>query len=150
MSRLGEINKGSPKLLYSHSHSGDLRCFERVCASLRREGSRLSKIPRKFTVPLFEPSPKRRGLAWVRPFSLSEELGESSVMFDRFLESWMVNTCLDFMDGVWWISMGWFGTWKGLVIKVDKMYIYIYIYIYICVCVCVCVRACVHLNGTLH
>jgi len=41
-----------------------------------------------------------------------------------------------FMDGVWWIGMGWFGTQKGLVIKVDIVcvcvciYIYIYIYIY--------------------
>ena len=95
MSRLGEINGSSPKLLYARSRSGDLRYFERVCASLRREGSRLSEIPLKFTIPLFEPSPRRRELAWARPFSLSEELGESSVMFDRFLESWMVNTCLD-------------------------------------------------------
>ncbi|QCD89518.1 hypothetical protein DEO72_LG4g465 [Vigna unguiculata] len=31
--------------------------------SLRREGSLLSEIPREATVPLFEPSPRRMGLA---------------------------------------------------------------------------------------
>jgi len=41
ISRLGEINRGSPKLLYARSRSGDLHCFERVCTSLRWEGSRL-------------------------------------------------------------------------------------------------------------
>jgi len=31
-----------------------------------------------------------------------------------------------FMDGVWWIGMDWSGTWKGLVIKIDIVYIYMY------------------------
>jgi len=51
------------------------RCFTRVVAqathvapertsiSPKREGSRLSEIPCEATVPLFEPSPRRRGLA---------------------------------------------------------------------------------------
>ena len=61
--RLGEINRGSPKLLYARSRSGDLRYFEQANISLRREEARLSEIPRKVTVPFFDPSPRRRGLA---------------------------------------------------------------------------------------
>ncbi|QCD92900.1 hypothetical protein DEO72_LG5g969 [Vigna unguiculata] len=38
--------------------------FERANASLRREGSRLSEITRKVTVPLFEPSPSSISPNW--------------------------------------------------------------------------------------
>ena len=63
MSRLGEINRGSPKLLHANDRSGDPRpFFERASNSPKREGSRLSEIPHGATIPLFEPSPRRMGL----------------------------------------------------------------------------------------
>jgi len=59
--------------------------FERADVSLRRRGSRLSEIAQG---PLYSSSSSRLGrgelawarviLAWARPFSLSEELGEDA------------------------------------------------------------------------
>ena len=61
MSRLGEINRGSPKLLHASSRSYFTRVVaqathvlsERANISPKREGSRLSEIPREVTVPPF-------------------------------------------------------------------------------------------------
>ncbi|QCE09605.1 hypothetical protein DEO72_LG10g826 [Vigna unguiculata] len=55
-SRLGEINRGSPK---PSSHEWSPRrptvSFERTSISPRREGSRLSEIPRVFLLPFSSP-----------------------------------------------------------------------------------------------
>jgi len=42
MSRLGEINRGSPRLFHASRHSGDQRYFERANVSLRRGESRFA------------------------------------------------------------------------------------------------------------
>jgi len=48
-SRLGEMNRDSSKLYYASGRLGDpLMNFERTSISPRREGSRLSEIPRGF------------------------------------------------------------------------------------------------------
>ena len=48
-SRLGEMNRDSPKPYYASGRPGDpLMNFERASISPRREGSRLSEIPRGF------------------------------------------------------------------------------------------------------
>ena len=79
-SRLGEINRGSPK---PSSHEWSPRrptvSFERTSISPRREGSRLSEIPRVFLLPFSSPrlgeggarlsehvSPERGPSAWAR------------------------------------------------------------------------------------
>ena len=55
-SRLGEMNRDSPRPHYAKGLSGDpLIIFERASISPRREGSRLSEIPRWFLVPLSSP-----------------------------------------------------------------------------------------------
>jgi len=41
MPRLDEINRGSPKVFYANSRSGDQPCFWASNVSLRRDGSRL-------------------------------------------------------------------------------------------------------------
>ena len=43
VSRLGEINRGSPKPFYASCRSSDQPCFERVNVSLRWGESRLSE-----------------------------------------------------------------------------------------------------------
>jgi len=43
VSRLGEINKGSPKPFYASCRSSDQPYFERVNVSLKRGESRLSE-----------------------------------------------------------------------------------------------------------
>ena len=46
-SRLGEMSRGSPKPFYARGRPGDpLIIFERASISPKREGSRLSEIPR--------------------------------------------------------------------------------------------------------
>ncbi|QCD87123.1 hypothetical protein DEO72_LG3g1656 [Vigna unguiculata] len=51
-SRLDETNRGSPRPVYANGHPGDpLLFFERASISPKREGSRLSEIPRCFLVP---------------------------------------------------------------------------------------------------
>jgi len=65
------------------------------------------EIPREVIVPLFEPSPRRRGLAWARPFSLSEELGEIVWCLVVYC-SWMIGTCLGMivmMKNMKWTTM---------------------------------------------
>jgi len=94
--RLGEMSRGSPRPFHVRGRSGDQLNFEQASVSLRRGESRLSENAQR---PLFlcvELSPRRRELAWVRdplawarPFSLSEELGESAFWFDVFPCSWM-------------------------------------------------------------
>jgi len=77
-----------------------------VLAQARR--TRLSERAQKAIVPLFEPSPRRRwallsespspereSLAWARPFSLSEVLGEAVHCVIVFL-TWMVIFLLGF------------------------------------------------------
>ncbi|QCD78056.1 hypothetical protein DEO72_LG1g1685 [Vigna unguiculata] len=69
MSRLGEVNRGSP----------------------RREGSRLSEIPRVLLLHVSSPRLGEGGLAWARTSRLSETLqpergaGRDSAMWDGFL-----------------------------------------------------------------
>ncbi|QCD87360.1 hypothetical protein DEO72_LG3g1894 [Vigna unguiculata] len=63
MSRLGEINRGCPSCFTQAVAQATHVLFERVSVSSKREGSRLSEIPREATVPLFEPSPRRGGIA---------------------------------------------------------------------------------------
>jgi len=68
--------------------------------SLRREGSRLSEIPRELLLPFSSPrlseggSPEREPLAWARPFDLSEGLGETVRLCGHFLNSESVYACL--------------------------------------------------------
>ena len=74
-SRLGETNRDSPKPYCMKGRPGDpLNFFERANISPTREGSRLSEIPRWFLDAFFEPSPRRRGLAWASTSRLSEIL----------------------------------------------------------------------------
>jgi len=83
--RLGEMSRGSPMPFRARGGSA---LFERASVSLRRGESRLSENAQR---PLFknvEPSPRRRELAWARPFGLSEELGESVVMSVVFSVLW--------------------------------------------------------------
>ncbi|QCD97715.1 hypothetical protein DEO72_LG6g2427 [Vigna unguiculata] len=69
-SRLGEKNRGSPRPIYASGRPGDpLLVFERASISPRREGSRLSEIPRCFLMAFSSPrlgegdSPERECLA---------------------------------------------------------------------------------------
>jgi len=69
-SRLGEMNRDSPKPYYaSRRPGGPLMNFERASISPRREGSRLSEIPRGFPDSFSSPrlgegdSPERACLA---------------------------------------------------------------------------------------
>jgi len=65
-----------------------------ILAQARR--ARLSERAQEATVPVFEPSLRRRGLAWARVSRLSETLqpergvGRDNVMFDSFPWPWMV------------------------------------------------------------
>ncbi|QCD93331.1 hypothetical protein DEO72_LG5g1404 [Vigna unguiculata] len=55
-SRLGEMSRDSPKSYYARGRPGDpLIIFERASISPRREGSRLSEIPRGFPDALSSP-----------------------------------------------------------------------------------------------
>ena len=72
MSRLGEINRGSPKLLHASGRSGDPRCSWASEHLAQATTSRLSET--------LQPE---RGA------------GRDSVMFDRFPWPRMVNACLD-------------------------------------------------------
>ncbi|QCD81945.1 hypothetical protein DEO72_LG2g2277 [Vigna unguiculata] len=79
------------------------RCtFERANVSLRRGGSRLSENTCKVHMLEVELSPRRRELAkarvplaWARPCSLSEVLGETGRGVIVFL-TWLVNVWLEF------------------------------------------------------
>jgi len=74
-SHLGETNRDSPKPYCAKGRPGDpLNFFERANISPRREGSRLSEIPRWFLDAFFEPSPRRRWLAWASTSRLIENL----------------------------------------------------------------------------
>ena len=95
--------------------------FERANVSLRREGSCLSEITRKVTVPLFELSPRQKGLAWARVSHLSETLqpeqgvGRGQCDVWLFLCSWLVGTCLDnncyVKNMIWMILHEWWDSW---------------------------------------
>jgi len=115
LSRLGESNRGSPRLFHASCRSGDQLCFERESVSPRRGESRLSENAQK---PLFlcvELSPRwrelawaRDPLAWARPFSLSEGLGESAFWFDIFsVLGCLACIWLDYYTMAWgeWICM---------------------------------------------
>jgi len=71
------------------------RLLRRPRFVLSEWASRLSEIPRELLFPFFEPSPRRRGLAWARPFSLNEELGEAVWLRGCFWNSEMGYACLD-------------------------------------------------------
>jgi len=59
--RLSESGGGSPKPFFSQGRLGGQLCnFERADNSPRREGSRLSEIPR-CPYSCFVPSPRRKG-----------------------------------------------------------------------------------------
>ena len=63
-SRLGEINRGSPKLFSTNGRPGDpLDLIERANVSLRQGDSRLSENACKATILEVELSPRRRELA---------------------------------------------------------------------------------------
>jgi len=90
-SRLGEMSRGSPKLFAWRVAQATRSGFERANVSLRRGKSRLSENTRRAPVLCVELSPRRRELAWARvvlawarPFSLSDELGETACWFDNF------------------------------------------------------------------
>jgi len=117
--------------------------FERASISPRREGSRLSEIPRCPLDVFFEPSPRRRGLAWARPFSLSEGLDETMlclvawllsvewnclgmIAMMRYMYICMYICLMDcyvcvtwFMNGEWWIlwDLGMWNEWVDLELK---------------------------------
>ena len=91
MSRLDEINRGSPKLLHASSHSGDPRSFWASEHHAQARGVSPKRDPAwGYCSPFSSPrlgeggSPKRESLAWARPFGLSEELSEGSVAFGCF------------------------------------------------------------------
>jgi len=107
-SRLGETNRDSPKpLLRERSPRRPALYFERASISPRREGSRLSEIPRCF-LGVFEPSLRRRGLAWARMSRLSETLqpergvGRDSAEFWLYVYSRMI--------GIVWVWLLWWDT----------------------------------------
>jgi len=98
-SRLGEIERDSPKpFLRERSPELSFWASERL-AQAREVSPRWD--PRELLFLLFEPSPRRRGLAWAkplawaRPFNLSEELGETVWLCGCFWNSEMVYACLD-------------------------------------------------------
>jgi len=89
---------------------GQLFNFERANNSPRREGSRLSEIPHCFPVLVLSPRLGGGGLAWARPFSLSEVLSETVLCLDvcSFLDDWFWfgYECYDdghVYNGVWCI-----------------------------------------------
>jgi len=121
MSCLGEVNRGSPKYF---CHEGSPRrptvIFERASISPRREGSRLSEIPRVLLLPFSSPrlgeggSPGRERLAWARPFSLSEEVCCGIALL--LLDGWYLfkYDCYDgkyimecYVCVVWFMDCGW-------------------------------------------
>ena len=90
-SRLGEISLGSPKLFARRVAQATRSGFKRVNVSLRRGKSRLSENAWRAPVLCVELLPRRRELvwarvvlAWARPFSLSDELGETACWFGNF------------------------------------------------------------------
>ena len=115
MSRLGEINRGSPKLLHASSHLGDPRSFWASEHVAQARGVSPNRDPHvRVLFPLFEPSLRWRGLTWARPFRLSEELGEGSVVFGcfLFLDGWHLlgYNCYD--KNMWWTVMyEWCDSW---------------------------------------
>jgi len=125
MSRLGEINKGSPKLLHVSSRSGDPRSFwasENLTqvrgVSPKRDSTWGYCSP--FSSPRLGEggSPKRDPLAWARSWA-------KAVWCLAVSCSWMVGTCLDMIVMVkicderlcmsdvihWWWMMGLVWTW---------------------------------------
>jgi len=78
--------------------SGDQLFFEQASVSLKGGESRLSENAQKPLFLIVELSPRRRelawarvSLAWARPFSLSEDLGEVTLILCCFLYfGWLV------------------------------------------------------------
>jgi len=101
-SHLGEMDRDLARPLFTRQVAQATRSiFERANVSPKREGSRLSEIPCELLRPFSSPrlgeggSPEREPLAWARPFSLSEELGETVGLCGCFWNSKMVYACLD-------------------------------------------------------
>jgi len=69
MSRLGEINRGSSKLLHASGRSGNPCPFWASERLAQTRGVLPKRDPAWATVPLFEPSPKRDPSAWARSWA---------------------------------------------------------------------------------
>ncbi|QCE15183.1 hypothetical protein DEO72_LG11g2192 [Vigna unguiculata] len=76
-SRLGEMDRDSPKPFYVKGHPGDQLIFLGSEYLAQARGVSPKRDPALALVSLFEPSPRRRGLAWARTSRLSEGLGET-------------------------------------------------------------------------
>jgi len=85
-SRLGETNRDSPKPSWAKGRPGDPLNFwaSEHLAQARRVSPK--QDPALALGSSFEPSPRRRGPAWARPFDLSEGLGKTG----RCLVSWLL------------------------------------------------------------
>jgi len=111
MSRLGEINRGSPKLLHASSRSGDPRSFWASEHLAQARGVSPKRDPAwGYCSPFSSPrlgeggSLEQESLAWARPFSLSKELGEGSVVFGcfLFLDGWHLLGYNCYGKNMWW------------------------------------------------
>jgi len=107
-SRLGEMDRDSPRrdgqglaqtFCTREVAQATNSVFERANVLPKREGSRLGEIPCEQLFPFLSPrlgeggSPEREPLAWARPFSLSEGLGEVVWLCGCFWNIEMVYTC---------------------------------------------------------
>ena len=90
-SRLGEINRDSPKPFYARGRPGDPLNFFLASEHLAQaRGVSPKRDPALVPGSSFEPSPMQRGLAWARPFSLSEGLSGTVLCLVAwlFLDAW--------------------------------------------------------------
>jgi len=108
-SRLGETNRDSPKLVCARGRSGDSLKFWASEHLAQARGVSPKRDPALLSEALFEPSLRRRGLAWARMSRLSEGLGETI---------WWLVVCLLSYD------------WNCL--DMTAMMKYMYIYMVIC------------------
>jgi len=109
LSRLGEVSRGSPRPSRVNGRPGDLLNFEQASVSLKRGESRQSENVQRPLFQIHELSPRRRelawarvSLAWARPFSLSEELGEDTFWVGfLFVLGWLACDWLGYCIMAW-------------------------------------------------
>jgi len=115
-SRLGETNRDSPKPVCARGRPGDPLKFWASEHLAQVRGVSPKRDPALRLDALFEPSPRRRGLAWAKTSRLSEApqpergAGQDSVVFGcLFISGWSVLVgyeCYDeghVYNGVWCI-----------------------------------------------
>ena len=96
VSRLSEINKGSPRLFYASCRLGDQPCFKQVDVSLRKGESRLGENEQKAIVSVCRALVKAKGARLSETFLPKREAGRECGLFCCFsvLKCWLY-VCID-------------------------------------------------------